>query len=134
MKKYLLGLFTLFAITTVAFAGENWVKFDDNTYLDHSAIKKVDNNSYRIKMKIINKMKNNPDNMDFGYTVIEEVIDCDKNLLIPEHLALYNSKGELIVKRNKKEINVKSQEIKPEFTEAKIKPQVCSGEFSKKTK
>lgn len=134
MKKYIFSILTLLSISTVVFAGENWVKFDDNTYLDHSAIKKVDNNSYRIKMKVINKMQNNPENMDFGYTIIEEVIDCDKNILIPEHLSLYNSKGELIVKRNKKEINVKSQEIKPEFTEAKIKPQICSGKLLKKTK
>lgn len=130
MKKYLVSLFVFLCICTTALSAEDWTKFEDNVYIARGAIKKISPESYFIKIKILNTKTDSVS--DIAYTIIEETIDCKNNKLIPESVALYSSDGKLLGKRNKNEISQKSQEIKPEFIEAKMKPKICSGKWVNK--
>lgn len=130
-KKLLSSILAVFCFSMAALSAENWIQFEDRIYLDHSASKKVSEDMYFIKMKVLNGGENAQNLQNVGYTVIEETIDCQKNLMLPESVALYDSKNELIGKRTKEEIAVKFQEIQPDFVEYRIKEKICAGKLIK---
>lgn len=131
MKKILFSILTISSICIATSAAENWIKYEDNhnILIDKNAVKKISEESYFLKMKILDKKVN--ENNKTNYTIIEEIIDCKNNTIIPVNLEIYNSEGKLLAKKNKEEITQKSQKIQPEFIESKLKPKLCTGEFNK---
>ena len=131
MKKFLLSIIAVSSICIMALAAENWINFDDNKniLLDKNAIKKISEDTYFLKMKILDKSEK--ETQKPNYTIIEEMINCKTDTIIPVHLGIYNGDGKLLAEKKKEEITQKSQKIQPEFIESKIKPKLCTGELNK---
>lgn len=131
MKKLLLGVTAVLFASLTGFAAEKWVEFEDRIYLDNKAIKKINDNSYFLRIKVLSTPSEASDAAHLGYTIIEETIDCKNEMITPESIALYDNKGKLIVKRTKEQIAQPPQKIQPDFIEARIQQKICKVEFDK---
>lgn len=134
MKKFLLFVTCIIYASLAVLASEKWVKFEDRIYLDHNAVKKINDDSYFIRMKVLSTPSKTSEITNPAYTIIEEIIDCKNEMLTPESIALYDQTGTLLGKRTKEQIAQPAQKIQSDFIEARIKPEICEGKWEKEKK